>query len=95
MSLSGTAEISHDKKKMEEVWNPFYKAWFPKGLDEPHIALLKVTVDRAEYWDSPNGAIVRVVGLDKALLTGQKADNVGTHEKVDGPLAGEKKDVNS
>ena len=98
VSLSGQAEISHDRAKMEEVWTPIYKAWFPKGLEEPHIALLKITVDKAEYWNSPNGAIVRVVGLAKALLTGKKADNVGTHERVDGPLASEKsekKDVSS
>jgi len=95
LSISGTADLSHDKKKMEEVWNPFYKAWFPKGLDEPHIALLRVTIDKAEYWDSPNGAIVRVVGLAKALLTGQKADNVGVHEKAEGPFTGEKKDIHS
>ena len=35
VSLSGHAEISQDRKKMEEVWNPLYKAWFPKGLEEP------------------------------------------------------------
>ena len=98
VSLSGQAELSHDRKKMEEVWDPLYKAWFPKGLEEPHIALLKITVDKAEYWNSPNSAVVRVVGLAKALLTGKKADNVGTHERVEGSLAnekGEKKDVDS
>ena len=70
----------------------------PKGIRRTHIALLKVVVDKAEYWNSPNGAIVRVVGLAKALLTGKAADNVGTHERVEGPIAtetSEKKNVSS
>jgi general stress protein 26 len=28
------------------------QTWFSKGLDEPDIALLKVSIKRADYWDS-------------------------------------------
>lgn len=27
-------------------------SWFPKGLDEPDIALLKVVLLKAEYWSA-------------------------------------------
>lgn len=73
VSLSGTASLSRDRAKMEELWNPALKAWFPKGLDEPDIALLQVDVKKAEYWDSPSSAVAHVVGLAKALVTGQAA----------------------
>ena len=31
VSVSGAAQISRDRQKIEELWNPAYKAWFPKG----------------------------------------------------------------
>jgi len=96
VSLSGHAEISHDKSKMEEFWNPLYKAWFPQGLETPDIALLKVVVDKAEYWDAPSNAIVRLVGFAKAIISGRTAENMQTHEKVNSsPLVGEQTTVDS
>ena len=81
VSVSGRARLLDDRKKIEELWNPLYKAWFPKGLDDPDITLLKIEVTRAEYWDSPNGTVTYLAGLAKALVTGQRADP-GEHEKV-------------
>ena len=81
ISVSGTAEIVHDKAKMEELWNPVLKAWFPKGLDDPHICLLKVNPEQAEYWDSSSSTLVQIVGFVKAMVTGQRADG-GENEKV-------------
>jgi general stress protein 26 len=81
VSVSGTASIVKDRAEMEELWNPILKAWFPKGLDDPHICLLKVNVEQAEYWDSPSSTLVQIVGFVKALVTGQRADG-GENEKI-------------
>jgi general stress protein 26 len=86
VSVSGTAEILKDRAKIEELWTPIHKAWFPEGPDDPNLVLLKVTVDQAEYWDSPSSTIVQVAGFVKALVTGESADHqdgdTGTHGKV-------------
>ncbi len=66
---------------MEELWNPILKAWFPEGLDDPNICLLKVNVEQAEYWDSPSSTLVQIGGFVKALVTGQRADG-GENEKI-------------
>ena len=55
VSVSGDAEIVQDRAKMEELWSALYKAWFPKGLDDPDLCLLKVEVNNAEYWEAPSG----------------------------------------
>jgi len=81
VSVSGRASIVKDREKMEELWNPILKAWFPDGLEDPTLCLLKVSVEEAEYWDSPNSTIVQLVGFVKALVTGQQADG-GDHGKV-------------
>ncbi len=79
VSVSGTAQLVRDRSKMEELWNPLFKAWFTEGLDDPNLALLKVSVDKAEYWDSPSSKVVRLVGFLKSIATGKPIDNLGEH----------------
>ena len=81
VSLSGRAELVRDPAKIKELWQPSLKAWFPKGLDEPDIALIKVNADQAEYWDSPASPIAHAISLAKGALTGQPAQS-GENEKV-------------
>ena len=81
VSVSGTASLVSDREKIEELWNPILKAWFPKGLDDPTLILLKVSVEQAEYWDSTSSAVVKMVGFVKALVTGTPAGG-GDHGKV-------------
>jgi general stress protein 26 len=71
VSVSGQASLTQDKAKMEKFWNPAYKAWFPEGLEDPEISLLTVEIEKAEYWDSHSSAVVHLVGLVKAKLTGE------------------------
>ncbi len=81
VSISGTAQIVRDRKKIEELWSPVLKAWFPKGLEDPDIALLKVSVEQAEYWDSPSSTMAHIFGFVKALATGQSYQP-GENEKI-------------
>ena len=81
VSVSGAASIVQDKQKIEELWNPAYKAWFPKGLEDPNLCLLKVSVEQAEYWDSPSSTVVHIYGFLKALATGERAEG-GENEKI-------------
>jgi len=83
VSVSGTAQLVRDRQKIAELWNPLFKAWFPQGLDEPDLALLKVSVEQAEYWDSPSSKVVRLVGFLKAVVTGQPIGNPGDHKKIE------------
>lgn len=82
VSISGRGEIRKNRAKMEELWNPILKAWFPDGLDDPHICLMKVTAEQAEYWEATSGKIVELLGFVKALATGEQAD-YGENRKID------------
>jgi len=81
VSVSGTARTLRDPVKAKELWNPLLKAWFPKGLEDPNLALLKVTVTAAEYWDGPSAKLEQLMGLVKAVVTGKPADG-GEHAKI-------------
>lgn len=86
VSVAGQAEIVNDAAKKKELWNPLYKAWFPKGLEDPNLGLIKVNVQSAEYWDSPSGIVVVLAGFAKALITGKRDKNASENEELE--LAG-------
>lgn len=84
VSISGIAQTYRDTKKVHELWNPLMKAWFPKGPDDPMIAVMRVTPEYAEYWDAPSYSIVQLFGFLKAAVTGEEYKEEGTeHEKID------------
>ena len=82
VSVSGRAVVVRDRAKIEELWSPALKAWFPEGPDDPDLALLKVSVERAEYWDSPGSALAHALSFVKAIVTGAPA-NPGENEKIE------------
>lgn len=82
VSVSGQAQIVDDRAKMEELWSPVLKVWFPDGLKDPEISLLKVKVSKAEYWDGPGSKVVQFYGFAKALLTGKEFEG-GEHGKIE------------
>ncbi|GAA3455011.1 pyridoxamine 5'-phosphate oxidase family protein [Dactylosporangium matsuzakiense] len=88
VSLSGTAAVVHDRAKAEQLWSAPLKAWFPDGLDTPGLALIKVTAESAEYWDSPHGRVVTLIQYGTAALLRRRPPE-GDNEVVDltGPSA--------
>ena len=60
VSVSGVAQLTRDQQKVEELWKPAYSTWFPAGKNDPGLALLKVTVTSAEYWDGETNKMVQV-----------------------------------
>ena len=82
VSVSGYAELLRDRAKAEELWNPMVQAWFSHGVDDPHLALLKFTIDTAEYWDTGSSKMVTLLAMAKAALTGQAPRNIGEHHRM-------------
>lgn len=80
VSISGTAELVRDHKKMAELWNPILKAWFPEGLNDPDLALMKISITQAEYWDAPGNKMVQLFGMAKAIMAGEEYEQ-GSNEK--------------
>ncbi len=82
VSLSGVANLVEDRAAIEAHWNEWIKTWFPDGKDDPDLALLRVDVDTAEYWDAPSSKMVLAFDYLKARITGQ-TPHVGENRKVD------------
>lgn len=71
VSVSGKAELVRDRDKARELWSEWLKTWFPQGLDDPDLALLRVRVEKAEYWDAPSSTMVHLYGYLKSRATGE------------------------
>jgi general stress protein 26 len=51
LSVSGRVEILDDRRKVDELWQEPYRAWFPDGKDDPDLRILAFRSERGEYWD--------------------------------------------
>ena len=72
VAISGTAQVVTDRAKIKELWSEGLRGWFPNGSDDPNIALLKVVIDKGEFWDSPNSTLLRAYAYAKAVITGER-----------------------
>lgn len=68
VSLSGTATLNRDRAKLEELWDPSASVFMSGGPDDPNSALLEVTGETAQLWESP-GKVGLLVDVVKGLLT--------------------------
>lgn len=82
ISVSGSGTVVRDRAKIHELWHALDKAWFPEGVDDPHIVLIRVDVTAAEYWDTPSSKVVTLYELAKSITTGTTAYDIGEHAKL-------------
>ena len=81
MDLRGKAMISTDKAMIKEKWSPMAKPWFPGGVYDPDICLIKVTPLAAYYWDSGTSKMVTLMKMAAAAATGKQFEG-GEEGKV-------------
>ncbi|WP_343649289.1 pyridoxamine 5'-phosphate oxidase family protein [Stenotrophomonas sp.] len=53
VSVSGRARIVDDREKIEALWSPAMKLFFPGGKEDPNLRLIQVRAETAEYWEGP------------------------------------------
>jgi general stress protein 26 len=82
VSVSGRAEVIRDQAKVKELWSEGLRTWFPKGPDDPDIALIRVHPTGGEYWDSPSHTVMQLYGYAKARLTGEPPLELAENKKV-------------
>jgi general stress protein 26 len=82
VSVSGTAEVVHDRAKAEELWSVPLKAWFPDGLDTPGLTLIRVRAESAEYWDAPHGKVVTLIQYAASVAL-RRNPPIGDNKVVD------------
>jgi len=82
ISVTGDAVLNRDKSRIDQFWNDALKAFFPKGKNDPNVALIEVALHTAEYWDGPGTFVGKAIGFVLARVTGND-DVMGKTRIVD------------
>ena len=90
ISVSGTATISRDRRKIAELYAADWKMWFPEEGDprhgtaeDPRMVLIGVTVHAAEFLELNKPQPVVLFELVKGWVTGAEPDLGEMHELVE------------
>ena len=70
ITLKGRASVSQDHAKVHELWNSMYKAWFPKGPEDPEIAVVRVDVSEGDFWEASSSKVLFYARYMLAAATG-------------------------
>lgn len=81
VSIAGSGELVTDRTIITKLWSPVLQAWFPRGLDDPNLALIKVIPHTAEYWDASSSKMKQFFKIAKAIIKGKQYQG-GEHGKI-------------
>ena len=81
LTIDGIASLVENQQRMRELFNPFVKAWFPKGLNDPSLALLVVNPMELEYWSNDDGKVLTYMKMLAAAVSGSQP-SMGEHGKL-------------
>jgi general stress protein 26 len=68
LSISGTARMSQDRRKLHELWSVWSEAWMPQGPDAEDVALITIEPDDAKLWDA-SSKLIYAAKMLKAAVT--------------------------
>lgn len=75
VSISGKAHIVEDSQKLNELWTEGLRVWFPKGPNDPELAILAVSVEQVTYWIDAASIATYAWTYIRARLTGTSPAN--------------------
>lgn len=81
VSVSAKASIEHDRARKEALWSAMARPWFPKGVEDPDLCVLRLRPIKAEVWDGPDSAVIRLIAMASSVAMG-KPVGTGDHENL-------------
>ena len=81
VSVSGVASVVEDAAKKQALWNKGAEAWFKGGVNDPDLALVRVRIEHADYWDVKENKLVQLYKIAEAAVTG-KPPKMGEHGHI-------------
>lgn len=60
MEIHGQGEVICDEHELTDKWSPMVNQWFPNGVKDPEVCLVRIEVSNVFYWDTKAEGIQRV-----------------------------------
>ncbi len=58
---NGIARIDDDRRSLLEVWHAELLNWFPRGLSDPGLVVLRVRIDELSLWNGRESCVLSSV----------------------------------
>lgn len=71
LSLQGRAFVTDSRPLKEKYWSALAKGWFPGGIDDPELTVLRFQTETGHYWDTEYGKTITMLSVLAGALTGQ------------------------
>ena len=68
--MRGRATVVEDRQRLETLYTPDQRTWFPDGPDDPNMTLVRFDVDDADYWDGHSNMARKAVAFLTSIVTG-------------------------
>jgi general stress protein 26 len=81
VAVSGSGSLHRDIQKAKQLWSIEQRAYYPEGPEDERLALLRVLIERAEYWIAP-GRTSYLVAAATAAATGTPSRVIGENRKI-------------
>jgi general stress protein 26 len=73
VSAVGGIHIVKDKFEIRQMWQESWRVWFPHGLDDSSICLLRFEIYQGEYWNMAGASGVKYLfEAARAYLSGRQ-----------------------
>jgi general stress protein 26 len=70
LSLQGRAFVTDSRPLREKYWNVLAKGWFPGGVDDPELTVLRFQTEQGHYWDTEYGKAFTLLSVVAGAITG-------------------------
>jgi general stress protein 26 len=70
LHLTGRAVVVEDAERLKKLYTPVQRTWFPDGLDDPHMTLLRFDASTGNYWDGHASMLRLAFAFAKSVISG-------------------------
>ena len=82
VSVSGEASVVDDPAIKQRLWSPMTQAWFPGGPTDADVALVRVRITHANFWNVDKSKAGQLFEMAKAVATGKPPTDMGESGEV-------------
>ncbi len=79
--IKGKCTLTKSKAKIKLFWNSMTDLWFPKGLENSDVSLIKMDFDTLECWDSSGNLIIKAIDMLVAKIN-KRPPEFGTKSTI-------------
>ena len=81
IDIHGRASVIDDRQYIKDKGSPLVKAWFPDGVDDIALCLLKIKADEVHYWDTESSKAATILKTAVSAVIGKKLEE-GVHGEL-------------